>query len=348
MQSGNILLSTNELFTSAELTKRTKAVFNNSGCNFDLLNSTSFSLCIQSLNASTLLSESKKYLYNTVLQGDTISSGVNPMFQLVLDGKEFNESIKDSFSNRRLKNLNVLTGYNSEETAYSVLPLLASYNLTQLSLPLMQYFISKIYRFFPMYPNQPNMSFFNKLFNEYAKNFKINNTDYTKTAVQISSEQLFIAPTIDFADYYSKHNNVYVYSFEQFNPVFYDNLNIVLKTIGYNWVSHSDELPFTFGLPLSKVIQNNVNPKLLFSNKERMFSKQMISYWTNFVKFGNPNGLVNSKNKNYVHWPAMMKTSNTSVRNILVLNSNSTFVTTQISYDGYPRSIAFWRPYENL
>ena len=348
MQSGNNLLLTNELFTSAELTKRSRAVFNNSGCNFDLLNSTSFSRCIQSLNASTLFSESNKYYYNTILQGNTVASGIHQMFQLVLDGTEFKESIKDSFSNRRLKNLNVLTGYTLEETAYFVLPILASLKLNQLSLQQTQYLISQLYAFFPRYLIQPNPNFLNQIFNEYSQYFKTNITDFTGTTIQISSDQIFIAPTIDFADFYSKNNNVYVYSFEQLSPVYYDCLNVVLKTQGYNWVAHNDDLAFTFGIPLSKEIQNDVNPKSLFTNKERNFSKQMISYWTNFVKFGNPNGDGSCKKNKYVYWPVMSKSSNKNVRNILVLNSNSTFVTNKISYNGNPRPLAFWKPYENL
>ena len=331
MQSGSILLSSCELFTSAELSKRTKDVFKNSGCNHDLLSSIDFNECIQKINHSVIFTESDNYYIKTVLQNMTYPATIlNPLFQLVLDGVEFKESVKAAISNRKFKNLNILSGFTSEEMSYFLEPILSVIFPKKEEVPfvnkeLTKDILIKFLPFFPRYPEKLNSNFIDEIINEYIKYSTPAN--YFKTLVQILSEELFVSPTIHLAEIYSEKNQAFVYSFENFNP---NN-----KLPKYYGVVHADEIPFLFGSFLKYDI---------YSLEDRRFSKQVINYWKNFVTFGNPNGNVTDHLNNNTYWKAF-KLHN--AQNHIILNGSLTKINSQLTYLGNKRPLDFWKPYEN-
>ena len=335
MESGSILVATTELFSSSELTNRTKIVLKNSGCDFDSLNSTDFNLCVQRINQSRIFFESNYYYNSTILKGNNFLRLLNPLFQLVLDGIEFKETVKESIQNRRFKNLNTISGFTPEEFSFFLVPTFGTAGEPILSLIDLRRFLDATYIYFLRYPDKPSFNITSLVINEYTSNSSI--TNYFKTLIQILTEQVFISPIIHFAEYYSEKSPVYIFSFEQFNPS-----NGIPKYYG---VVHSDNLPFVFGNPLLK--QNNV----VFSFDDRKLSKQIITYWTNFVKFGNPNGNLTLIKNNYTYWPAVsnqIQGINSNIQNYLILNGSSTKVATQFTYQGMNRHLKFWKTYENI
>ncbi|CAF1136483.1 unnamed protein product [Adineta ricciae] len=70
--------------------------------------------------------------------------------------------------------------------------------------------------------------------------------------------------------------------------LFRDHLKLLPQVIG-----HFAELDYVFGVPLARGyrrIHRNVNMSYYnFSNEEEEFSRQLIRYWSNFIKTGNPN-----------------------------------------------------------
>jgi hypothetical protein len=114
LQSGTLLYVGMDLFTSDELSSRTKGVFNLLGCNSDLIkNDTAYFQCVQNLNATSILAATDNYSNNVILKNKKLASELNPTFQLVLDGVEFKESIKRSIRGGRFKKVNILAGYTS-------------------------------------------------------------------------------------------------------------------------------------------------------------------------------------------------------------------------------------------
>ena len=107
LQSGTLLYVGMDLFTSDELSRRTKGVFDSLGCNFNSLNNTAYLQCVQNLNPSSILTATDTYAKNNIL------SAIEPTFQLVLDGVEFKEPIKNAIRGGRFKRVNLLTGYTS-------------------------------------------------------------------------------------------------------------------------------------------------------------------------------------------------------------------------------------------
>ncbi|CAF2718797.1 unnamed protein product [Rotaria sp. Silwood2] len=86
-------------------------------------------------------------------------------------------------------------------------------------------------------------------------------------------------------------NYAYIYSHRptfKARSLFRDHLKTLPHVIG-----HFAELDYIFGVPLTRgyhQIHRNVNLSYYnYSNDEENFSRQLIRYWTNFIKTGNPN-----------------------------------------------------------
>ncbi len=103
LQSGTLLYVGMDLFTSDELSRRTKGVFDVLGCNYNSINNNTVYLqCVQNLNSTSIMTET-----------DKLALELNPTFQLVLDGVEFKEQIRNAIRGGRFKKANLLVGYTS-------------------------------------------------------------------------------------------------------------------------------------------------------------------------------------------------------------------------------------------
>ncbi|XP_071825575.1 acetylcholinesterase-like [Apostichopus japonicus] len=101
---------------------------------------------------------------------------------------------------------------------------------------------------------------------------------------EILTDEAFYCPTDKIAKTYAKHNNsVYVYLFNHLpENTFYD-----IPGVSWPWkgIAHAEDIPFVFGKPFSSVGR----PNLTYSEEEKTLSLDMMRYYTNFVKTGNPN-----------------------------------------------------------
>jgi len=211
-----------------------------------------------------------------------------------------------------------------------------------------------------------NGTFANKVLLEYTSNSTTSN--YFNTLIQILSELTFICPTIDLAGVYAKSSSdVYLYSFEQ------------LKTSSpypssYG-VVHGDDIDYAFGSPLNALGSIGPSGPQIFTEDDKRFTKQIINYWTNFVKTSNPN---NGGFKPTYYWPKYYATNgtyntpNTSVWSIfydfyfnifkyfaptyannfenkhIVLKFNQTRIANKFKYLNFDRKCGFWRSSNNF
>jgi len=114
LQSGTLLYVGMNFFSSEELSQRTKDVFDLVGCSYDSIkNDTKYMQCVQNVNASSILTATNVYSNDVILKNKKLASELNPTFQLVLDGVEFKESIKNAVRGGRYKNCNILVGFTS-------------------------------------------------------------------------------------------------------------------------------------------------------------------------------------------------------------------------------------------
>jgi acetylcholinesterase len=145
--------------------------------------------------------------------------------------------------------------------------------------PVIDYEKFKLYlrSLFDMYPNiKKSKTALDALEYRYTNwndvnNSRINFENLDKAIGDID----FVCPIVNYANYFASHqSNVYMYFFEQVNSVSY----------WPSWLGaiHTDEIPFVFGEPLTEL--KNYSPK------EKLLSKKMIKYWSNFAMYHNPNG----------------------------------------------------------
>jgi carboxylesterase type B len=103
--------------------------------------------------------------------------------------------------------------------------------------------------------------------------------------------------------YSEASGSTYVYYYTN-PPIF--NFENVLRRIP-DMVGHFAELDLIWGIPFFN--RSNINiaskMKLSYTSKEIELSHQMIRYWTNFAKTGNPN----DPNNLSLHWPLYEETN---------------------------------------
>lgn len=148
------------------------------------------------------------------------------------------------------------------------------------------------------------------LFNYYG--LEMSDADLAKnslknitSSLELISDYDFILPIITYLKHYLDHrntNNLYVFEYAHFSSFnylldFMRNYNLDfdshLVKLNKSAVPHFSELDFVFGLPmLSKydlIKAKNVSASEFLYNytePEYLLSKKLISYWTNFAKYG--------------------------------------------------------------
>ncbi|XP_033096076.1 acetylcholinesterase-like [Anneissia japonica] len=104
---------------------------------------------------------------------------------------------------------------------------------------------------------------------------------------QALGDACFICPTFQFAKSHANFKNiVYYYRFTQ-----RDSNHPFPEWMG---VLHGDEIAYFFGVPL--------HPENGFSEEDKKLSRQMMAYYANFARTGNPNNKHDSKLEVY-SWP---------------------------------------------
>ncbi len=108
-------------------------------------------------------------------------------------------------------------------------------------------------------------------------------------------DSFFFCPLVQFAEFYTQaKQSVYQYYFTQRNTLF----------LWPSWagVLHTDDLNFVFGAPIPSISGNSAS--------ERVLSRKMIKYWSNFARFQNPNGNgtalsinTGTMNQSIENWP---------------------------------------------
>jgi hypothetical protein len=97
------------------------------------------------------------------------SVNLNPVFHFVLNGIEFNETVKDSFVNGRFKtDSNIINGHTRNEGGYYFEKFFNRNETKDLDYARFKKYLDKFYYYFPTYPTVSNDSFREKLVSKYT------------------------------------------------------------------------------------------------------------------------------------------------------------------------------------
>jgi carboxylesterase type B len=187
--------------------------------------------------------------------------------------------------------------------------------------------LANIFHFYPQYPLTSTNETQSQILSTYS--YTTNNFNQLDKA---GSDFNFKCPQNRLAHYYES-SSVFFYYFTQLSDKF-------------NWpewlgVLHTNEIPFTFGVPL--------NQSKMYDEESKVLSRKMLKYWSNFVRFSTPNE-KSKRPKDVVEvtqtlqqiiefWPRFTKKNNFPY---IVLNSN---VTQNVGYNLRAEYCSFW---ENL
>uniref|UniRef100_A0A0R3RWZ5 Acetylcholinesterase n=1 Tax=Elaeophora elaphi TaxID=1147741 RepID=A0A0R3RWZ5_9BILA len=116
------------------------------------------------------------------------------------------------------------------------------------------------------------------------------NKFYAEQINQMVGDYFFTCDSIWFAEHMKKGSGkIYVYYFDQRSSA-----NPWPEWAG---VMHGYEIEFVFGVPLYNRTAN-------YTNQERIFSRKVLKYWTNFANSGDPD----FDGQNHAHWPEYRET----------------------------------------
>ena len=281
LQSGDPLEGSSKKFLST--TDSTKVSFKignyvrcNSTANNELFN------CLQTADVNKLTDAYTEY---------------NIYPPLVSNGIDFSDDPENLFKSGDFKRGNILTGSNTKERAYFIQSDLESLEKKSLgNLTFVRTLLKSYFNDYPIERHQPTIKtieeFLNNVVDLYLTKDEQNNKtgEFLDTYIQILTDARYKCPAYELAEIFSNFNQtayVYLYGHHLSTSEFPKKYEAV----------HGDELAMIFAEPLSVKIPPLIttNPwsstRHNYSVSERLISEKIAIYWTNFVKYDNPNGL---------------------------------------------------------
>ncbi len=277
--------------TSKEATSRAKIFFSSIGCT--CLSYQESINCAKKKSKDQILAaykNSDEYLINS--QGK-----YEPEIHLpVIDNVVFHKPIFQLTAERAFKKCNIITGYNQNEASlfviysYFILGIdPENYLNTAKNFNFEKFYfaLSKYIKYFPIYPYQ-DKNLVTRIYQEYFTSsdiININPANIAKVLLgklsKIASDFQYNCQATQMASIYSRSGfKAYVYNFAY---------NLSIKGIPEDLTeyfpgpTHGDELLLTFGYPLSEAL-------IYLDDNQRLLTKTIVDYWTNFVKYDDPNG----------------------------------------------------------
>ena len=271
MESGTALADWATL-KGADAIKRYTGILNNMGCN-----GTNHEMieCARNVDAKTALEKADEHFYTYANHGVAQFT-----FLPVVDNYFLDEEPINLVNRGKFKKCPILTGANKDEGNWLFVYAFPEYrNLT--ARPSFDYdtfkdFLTSLYHFYPQYPATSSTSVMSAIQYRYTNWNNVNNNDRNFESFDDAAGDFhFLCPVVDFASIYAMNKlDVYFYYFTQRSS----------QHFWPDWlgVMHGDEISFVFGEPLQ--------PEKNFTHTEKILARKMLKYWSNFVRYENPNG----------------------------------------------------------
>lgn len=277
------------------------------GCPHDHNNLTAVIECLRTVNATELVRNEP-------------SSGICDFpFVPIIDGAFLDELPSKSLRNNNFKKTNIMMGSNSEEGYWFIMYFLPSIFRREeditVSRPEFEVSVRDLHPYFNEVVRQA-------IIFEYTDWLSPDDGAMYRNAIdKMVGDYHFTCNVNEFAYYYAlAGNNVYMYYYTHRS-----SQNLWPKWMG---VLHGDEISFIFGHPL--------NPEKSYKLEEQELSRQMMTYWANFAKTGNP-----SEGSESVWTQTFWPVHTTTGREYLTLATNST----SVGRGPRLKKCAFWKKF---
>lgn len=291
-------------------------------------------LCAMSKSYDELNKISNEYFLGQYLKYNSLANAfLRGFFRPVIDGNIIKEPLADSYKNGNVKNCSLMTGFTSNEgSMFAAYTGILGTNTEELSKrPLVNHsalknFINSYYEFYPQYFHKSSKALLTSILFEYTnllnddEGSSLLKSNYFNDLSRIIGDSSFTCPGVELATFYSRINpNVFAYL----------NNHRLSTSPWPAWygVTHGDELALIFGQPLTDrsssllVSENPWARYSLYKPNERALSRSVMTYWSNFIKFNNPN----DESDLLGNWTPYA-TDGSSDKNFFMINSNSKIV----------------------
>lgn len=298
-----------------------RAICDQLGCPYDELNTTASLHCMRQINTSSIINVTANIISRTV----STRLPIGP----VIDGELFKRSIKniltdnDSEELKFFRSLDVMIGTTDSDGSLVIrlsekVQKEYGFNISDGGLPF-QFFCDV---FIPSLVNdyyKGNSRVSDALCKMYGR--PNDQAENSRQAVKMYGDIFFLSPAMETLAVHAKNNNsskTYQYVFSEWSlPVFFD------ATVFPPWfegAGHATELIYLFFLEFLQMIY----PHLIVNLDDHQLANNLRVQWTNFAKFGNPNGAESVVED----WPQF----DTTDRKFLQLNKNN--MTVGVNYRG--------------
>lgn len=296
LQSGSILNSDYVISSVEEASNRTNEFMpTHTNCTKEIFK------CLQKIPSHQLVS---------------IQSLNDKLFQPVIDGQFISDTPLNLLKTNKFKQCNMITGFVQNEGGYDLAK--KAFNLLshQNSKPVVNF--KHLNEYLQKHFNN-NSVIMNTILFEYTRLTMSNrndaylmNTNYFNLLEKLAGDFYCKCGVFNLADYYSKKNQVYLYSFDHriSSSVWPKNL--------FNSTVHADDLAIMFGHLIGdesnqalidtfnpwRIIDNNLT-KSMEIKAERYLTREILTHFANFIYFNNPN-MPNNKyksNQSVKNWP---------------------------------------------
>ena len=307
MQSGSPMDLSTKLKTAQEVAQYAVSAGKKLGCT--VLDGQALLSCLQSKDA-------KSFYMAAYQEFKDFSDLFTP---LTLDPNVFSQQPRTLFETGNFKQAEVLIGTTTHEFLSYAPRIFMNYYTLRLHLEgYLQGLPFDFQKYFQIYNLKNTAGFYDKIIEIYGLTTKNKNSDFYQDFVQIMTDACLKCPSYLFSETLARFN--------QKSYVFLYGHKASTVNRPEDGADHAEELPFVFAEPL--------DPTSKYPVYERVFTEQILNYWTSFIKFSN----LNLQNSATGFWPEF-KTDAGSLRNVFFLKAQNI---TNTKYNIQDPRCAFW------
>jgi acetylcholinesterase len=331
LQSGTSLADW-PLLKHSEAMRRSKDALIGLGCPYDEQNKTVSFECLSKINSETIIDKADENFYSKAIYGIGHWN-----FLPIVDNYFLEEEPLSAVSRGKFKKCPILLGANKDEANWFFMYAFSEFqnfsHTPQVDYKQFKHYLQQLFYFYPQFPFVNSEIILQSIIHRYTNWNNVNDSNLNRGALDdAAGDFLFVCPTLDFANQYAIYDQkVYFY--------YYNHRSSLHLWPNWTGVCHADEISFVFGEPL--------NLSLPFKYEERVFSRKLLKYWSNFAKYADPNGPMDDISTQTLRtsvetWPLYEIVQNTDQgKKYLSLNANEISVGTNFRAD----YCAFWGNY---